>query len=53
MAKTYNDISRSLASAPVVRVLFSVAVFAVLLLPFVGMLWAPTDESVENRELAS
>lgn len=53
MAKTYNDISKSLDAAPVVRAVFSVAVLAVLLLPFAGMLWAPTDESVENRELAS
>lgn len=53
MARTYNDISKSLDASPAVRVAFSVLVFAVLLLPLVGMAWAPTDESVENRELAS
>lgn len=52
MAKTYNDIRKALDSAMPVRVVFSVLVFAVLMLPLVGMLWAPTDESVENRELA-
>lgn len=52
MARTYNDISKSLEAAPAARVVFTVLVFAVLLLPLVGMIWAPTDESVENRELA-
>lgn len=53
MAKTYNDIRRSMASARVMRGVFPVLVFVVLLLPLVGMIWAPTNESVENRELAS
>ncbi len=52
-ARTYNDISKSLNASPPVRAVFSVLVFAVLLLPLVGMAWAPTEESVENRELAS
>lgn len=51
--KTYNDISKNLVSYPVIRVMFPVMVFVILLLPLAGMLWAPTDESVENRELAS
>lgn len=39
-ARTYNDISKSLNASPPVRAVFSVLVFAVLLLPLVGMAWA-------------
>lgn len=53
MASTYNDIRTSIASGKVNRIVFTVAIFALLLVPFVGMIWAPTDESIENRELVS
>lgn len=33
--------------------IFLIAVFAVLLVPFVGMLWAPTTSTTENRVLAA
>ena len=32
--------------------LFLVVAFAAILLPFVGMAWAPTESTTENRELA-
>ncbi len=53
VARTYNDIRKAPASARAARVVFPVLVFAMLLLPLVGMIWAPTDESIENRELVS
>lgn len=35
------------------RIALSIVFFALLLVPLVGMLWAPTNETVENRELAA
>lgn len=51
--KTENDIDVSLESFAGSRVALSIVFFVLLLIPFVGMLWAPTNETVENRELAS
>lgn len=47
-----NDIRKNWTVAKAPAVVFAVLVFAALIVPFAGMLWAPTDSTTENRELA-
>lgn len=49
---TLNDISKERPSYRSVSLVFVVLVFALLLVPFVAMVWAPTQTTTENRELA-
>lgn len=51
-ATTKNDIRKVLPSYGPVTWVFVVLVWAALLVPLVGMLWAPSDTSAENREAA-
>lgn len=50
--KTENDINVSLQSYAGSRVVFAIVFLVLLLVPFIGMIWAPTNDTVENRELA-
>lgn len=52
MVEQKNDIRSSWTTAKLPTIIFAVLVFAVLLVPFVGMLWAPTTSTTENRTLA-
>lgn len=50
---TLNDIRKPPPSYRGAAWAFVVLVFAALLIPLVGMLWAPSDTSAENREAAA
>ena len=50
--KMLNDIKQPLPSYKAPAWIFVVFVMAALLVPLVGMLWAPSDSTSENRELA-
>lgn len=52
MTSTYNDVNTCIASSKIGRIIFVVIVFIMLLIPLVGMIWAPTNESIEKKELA-
>lgn len=47
-----NDIRKNWAVSKAPALIFSVLVLVALAVPFVAMLWAPTDSTTENRELA-
>lgn len=47
-----NDIRANWKVARVPAVVFAAVVFVALVIPFAGMLWAPTTSTTENRELA-
>lgn len=49
---TKNDIDRQLAFGRSSAWVFCILLFAMMLVPLVGMAWAPTTESTENRQLA-
>lgn len=47
-----NDIDKPLASYRAVQWIFPIVVIAAMLVPLFGMLWAPTNSTEENRDLA-
>lgn len=50
--KTLNDIKEPLPAHRWSSLIFVILVIGALLIPFVGMVWAPNDSTQENRELA-
>lgn len=50
--RTINDINKNVEYYHASAWIFVITIILALLIPFVGMLWASTDTTTENRELA-